>query len=153
MRRLSAVIALVLVLVLPACAARSSTPTLREAIENLDAREQLRRELRSLFDAPAVSHAQWGVNFYSLRHAETLYSLNAARFMVPASNQKLLTAAAAAERLGWDFRFTTRVLATGPVGEDGTVSGDLIIVGNGDPTINPRHPAPGLPIQRPSSSS
>ena len=138
MRRLSAVIALVLVL--PACAARSSTPTLREAIENLDAREQLRRELRSLFDAPAVSHAQWGVNFYSLRHAETLYSLNAARFMVPASNQKLLTAAAAAERLGWDFRFTTRVLATGPVGEDGTVSGDLIIVGSGDPTINPRHP-------------
>ena len=138
MRLLRAVIALALLL--PACAARSSPPTLREAIESPDGREQLRRELRSLFNAASVSHAQWGVNFYSLRNAETLYSLNASQFMVPASNQKLLTAAVAAERLGWDFRFTTRVLATGPLSEDGTLSGDVIIVGNGDPTINPRHP-------------
>lgn len=138
MRRFFTVIALILIL--PACAARSSTPTLHKAIENPDAREQLRRDLQTLFDAPAVSHAQWGVNFYSLRNAETLYSLDAARFMVPASSQKILTTAAAAERLGWNFRFATRVLATGPLGEDGTVSGDLIVIGSGDPTINPRHP-------------
>ncbi|HUE85013.1 MAG TPA: D-alanyl-D-alanine carboxypeptidase/D-alanyl-D-alanine-endopeptidase [Vicinamibacterales bacterium] len=138
MRRFSAA-AIVLVLLLPACAARSS-PMLREAIEHPTARELLRRELRSLFNAPSVSHAQWGVNFYSLRSAETLYSLNAAQFMVPASNQKLLTAAVAAERLGWDYRFTTRVFATGPLDDAGTISGDVVIVGNGDPTINPRHP-------------
>ena len=59
--------------------------------------------------------------------------------MIPASNQKVLTAAAAAERLGWDYRFTTRVLATGSVIE-GTLDGNLVIIGNGDPTINPRHP-------------
>jgi D-alanyl-D-alanine carboxypeptidase/D-alanyl-D-alanine-endopeptidase (penicillin-binding protein 4) len=138
MRRLGAAIALVLIL--PACAART-TPALREAIDDPDPREQLRRELRSLFTAPDVSHVQWGVNFYSLRNAETLYSLNAAQFMVPASNQKLLTAAVAAERLGWDFSFTTRVFATGPLDDDGTILGDVVIIGNGDPTINPRHPA------------
>ncbi len=60
--------------------------------------------------------------------------------MVPASNQKLLTVAAAARRLGWDFRYTTRVLATGAVKADGTLDGDLVVVGSGDPTINPRHP-------------
>ena len=60
--------------------------------------------------------------------------------MVPASNQKLLTVAAAARRLGWNYRYTTRVLATGPVKADGTLDGDLVIVGSGDPTINPRHP-------------
>lgn len=133
-------VAITLALILPACAARSSTPTLREAIEHPDTREQLRRELRSLFDAPELSHAQWGVNFYSLRQAETLYSLNAAQFLVPASTQKILTTAIAAERLGWDYRFTTRVLTTGTLGNDGTLSGDLIVVGSGDPTINPRHP-------------
>jgi D-alanyl-D-alanine carboxypeptidase/D-alanyl-D-alanine-endopeptidase (penicillin-binding protein 4) len=138
MRRLFAVLALALVL--PACAARGAAPTLRDAVEHPDAREQLRRDLRGLFFAADVAHAQWGVNFYSLRNGETLYSAGAAQFMVPASNQKILTTAAAAERLGWDFRFTTRVLATGPVGDDGTVLGDLIIVGSGDPTINPRHP-------------
>jgi D-alanyl-D-alanine carboxypeptidase/D-alanyl-D-alanine-endopeptidase (penicillin-binding protein 4) len=100
----------------------------------------LRSQLQSLFSAPTVSHAQWGVNVYSLRNAETLYSLNAGQFMVPASNQKILTTAVAAERLGWDFRFTTRVLATGPLDDDGTILGDVVVVGNGDPTINPRHP-------------
>jgi serine-type D-Ala-D-Ala carboxypeptidase/endopeptidase (penicillin-binding protein 4) len=138
MRHFCAVIALALIL--PACAARTSTPTLREAIEHPDAREQLGRDLQSLFTSPTVSHAQWGVNFYSLRNKETLYSLNAGQFMVPASNQKILTTAVAAERLGWDFRFTTRLLATGPLDDDGTIAGDVVVVGNGDPTINPRHP-------------
>ena len=138
MRRLCA--ALVVAILLPACAARTGTPTGRPPIASLDARELLTRELRALFHDPAVDHVHWAVNFYSLQKRETLYSLNAAQFMVPASNQKLLTAAVAAERLGWDFRFTTRVLATGPIDDEGTIAGDVIIVGNGDPSINPRHP-------------
>lgn len=60
--------------------------------------------------------------------------------LVPASNQKLLTVAAAARKLGWDHRFTTRVVATGPIDERGVLDGDLVVVGSGDPTINPRHP-------------
>jgi D-alanyl-D-alanine carboxypeptidase/D-alanyl-D-alanine-endopeptidase (penicillin-binding protein 4) len=60
--------------------------------------------------------------------------------MIPASSQKLLTAAAAAERLGWDYRFITRLLSTAPAGPDGRIEGDLIVVGSGDPSINPRHP-------------
>jgi D-alanyl-D-alanine carboxypeptidase/D-alanyl-D-alanine-endopeptidase (penicillin-binding protein 4) len=97
--------------------------------------------LQAIFADTAVEHVQWGVKIVSLRDEATLYSLNASRFMVPASNQKLLTAAAAAERLGWEHRFTTRVLATGPLEADGTLKGDLVIVGDGDPTINPRHQA------------
>jgi D-alanyl-D-alanine carboxypeptidase/D-alanyl-D-alanine-endopeptidase (penicillin-binding protein 4) len=80
------------------------------------------------------------VTFYSLRSAEFLYSLNPRRLMVPASIQKMLTSAVAAERLGWDYRFTTRVLSSAPIGADGTIDGDVIVVGSGDPSINPRHP-------------
>ena len=47
---------------------------------------------------------------------------------------------AAADRLGWGFRFETRLVAMGPVA-NGTLEGDLVVVGTGDPTINPRHPA------------
>lgn len=80
------------------------------------------------------------MTFYSLRSAEFLYSLNPRRLMVPASIQKMLTSAVAAERFGWDYRFTTRVLSSAPIGADGTIDGDVIIVGSGDPSINPRHP-------------
>ena len=135
MRYFCAVIALAAML--SGCAARTATPSTGNTVP---AREQLRRELQSLFTAPHISHAQWGVNFYSLPNTETLYSLNAGQFMIPASNQKILTTAVAAERLGWGFRFTTRVLATGPLDDDGTILGDVVVTGNGDPTINPRHP-------------
>jgi hypothetical protein len=52
---------------------------------------------------------------------------------------KLVSAAVAAEKLGWDYRYTTKIYATGPL-TDGDLDGDLVIVSNGDPTINTRHP-------------
>ena len=76
---------------------------------------------------------------HSLRGGETLYSSNSFRLQVPASNQKVLTTAVAAERLGWDYRYTTRLYATGPISTAGQLDGDLVVVSNGDPTINPRH--------------
>ena len=142
MRGRSAVIALVFVV--HGCAARAvhqqlpapaSTTTVAR-----DAQEQLARDLDRLFGSPAYEHAQWAASVHSLRTGEALYRLHPKRLLLPASAQKLLTAAAAAERLGWDYRFTTRILAIGPI-LDGTLTGDLVVVGNGDPTINPRHPA------------
>ena len=53
---------------------------------------------------------------------------------------KVLTSVAAAERLGWGYRFETRLVAMGPI-VNGTLRGDLLVVGGGDPSINPRHPA------------
>ena len=120
------------------CAARAA-PLPPTSAQPLNARQALSHDLQALFNNPAYDHAQWAVAVSSLGTAEVLYGMNGARLMIPASSQKLLTTAAAAERLGWDYRFTTRILATGPI-EDGTLQGDLIIVGNGDPTINRRHP-------------
>ena len=102
--------------------------------------EQLRRDLQAIFGTPAVDHAQWSVIVKSLRSGDTLYSINSNRLQVPASNQKLMTSAVAAERLGWDYRYTTRIYATAPMSADGTIDGDLVVQSNGDPTINPRHP-------------
>ena len=76
----------------------------------------------------------------SLATGETLYRRNGATWLVPASTMKVLTAVAAAERLGWGYRFETRLVAMGPI-VNGTLRGDLLVVGGGDPTINPRHPA------------
>jgi D-alanyl-D-alanine carboxypeptidase/D-alanyl-D-alanine-endopeptidase (penicillin-binding protein 4) len=124
-----------------ACAARQVTgaqPPARKSPKP-DVYEQLQRDLRAIFSAPTVDHGVWSVAVHSLRRGETLYSSNSFRLQVPASNQKVLTTAVAADRLGWDYRYTTRLYATGPISSTGQLDGDLVVVSNGDPTINPRH--------------
>lgn len=57
------------------------------------------------------------------------------RPMPPASTAKALTAAYALDRLGPAFRFTTELIATGPI-RDGQLRGDLCLVGSGDPLLS-----------------
>lgn len=89
--------------------------------------------------ATGWSSSEWGVLAISLESGDTLVALNAQRSMVPASNQKLVTSAAALELLGPDFRFSTFLLARGPV-VDGVLEGDLILFGTGDPGLSARDP-------------
>ena len=70
----------------------------------------------------------------SLKTGETLYAVNANKLMMPASNMKIVTLAAAAETLGWDYTFETRVFAAGTIA-DGVLAGDLVVVGSGDPSL------------------
>jgi serine-type D-Ala-D-Ala carboxypeptidase/endopeptidase (penicillin-binding protein 4) len=66
---------------------------------------------------------------------EAIGERNATIAVIPASSQKIPIAAAALERLGADFRYTTTVVATSaPVG--GVVDGDLFVVGGGDPLLS-----------------
>jgi D-alanyl-D-alanine carboxypeptidase/D-alanyl-D-alanine-endopeptidase (penicillin-binding protein 4) len=139
------VLSLTAALLVASCASRgaasrsSQHPPAAEGIRPHSPIQALEADLRPLFMAPEFEHAHLGVLVRSLLTGETICALNERRMMVPASNQKLLTVAAAAQKLGWDFRYTTRVLATGTLGPDGTLDGNLIVVGSGDPTINPRH--------------
>lgn len=57
------------------------------------------------------------------------------RRMPPASTAKAITALYALAHLGAGYRFSTRILATGPVSQ-GRVMGDLILAGGGDPTLS-----------------
>ena len=84
-----------------------------------------------------MARGVWGVEIRSLQSGERLFELNAGKLMMPASNMKVVTLAATAETLGWDYRFTTS-LETAATVQDGVLRGDLIARGNGDPTINRR---------------
>jgi serine-type D-Ala-D-Ala carboxypeptidase/endopeptidase (penicillin-binding protein 4) len=55
-----------------------------------------------------------------------VYRRNADKLMIPASNMKILTSAAAIDSLGPDYKFTTKV---------GLAGSNLIIIGAGDPLL------------------
>jgi serine-type D-Ala-D-Ala carboxypeptidase/endopeptidase (penicillin-binding protein 4) len=95
----------------------------------------LAAEVDSALAEPDFARASWGVVVQSLDDAQVLYRRNADRLFLPASNLKLLTAAAALVRLGPDFRWTTTVLARGARSGD-TLAGVLVVVGRGDPTFS-----------------
>lgn len=94
----------------------------------------LQRDIDALIAAPPLAHGYWGVLVASLKTGDTLYSLNAHRLLMPASTMKIVTMAAAAERLGWEYSYETRILAAGAI-DGGVLNGDLVVVGSGDPSI------------------
>ncbi len=98
----------------------------------------LRAELDDIFADPAFRNAHWGLMVQSLETGEILYRRNAEKLFMPASNNKLVTAAVALRRLGPDYRFQTRIASAGVVDADGTLRGDLVVVGGGDPAISER---------------
>ncbi len=77
----------------------------------------------------------WGVLIKPVDRDETWYAVNADKLMMPASSLKVVTLAVAAEKLGWDFRYETKVYAAGTI-RAGVLHGDLIVVGSGDPSLD-----------------
>lgn len=96
--------------------------------------DTLSETIAETVDTETFSGASWGIHIVNLQSGAVLYSRNADRNFVPASNVKLLTSAAALEQLGPDYRYQTTVHTDGPV-KDGTLKGNLIVRGSGDPTI------------------
>ncbi len=66
---------------------------------------------------------------------ELLETYNPVLSHPPASTAKALTTLYATETLGADYRFYTRLVATGPI-EKGVLKGDLALCGGGNPTLD-----------------
>ena len=98
------------------------------------AEARLRNEIKSILKAPELTNAMAGVHIRSIRDGRTIFSHNADKLFNPASNQKLLTTAAALFYLGANYRFKTQVRIKGSLA-GGRLKGDLYIVGHGDPTL------------------
>lgn len=100
-------------------------------------RAALRFTIDSMLAAPEVRQARWGVLIVDPERGDTLYSRDAGKLMVPASNMKILTSAVALDALGPDFTFETPLLVRGTL-SDSILRGDLLIVGRGDPSVSDR---------------
>ena len=99
-------------------------------------RGSLERRLAQLLDVAPFDRATWGLYVVDDR-GTVLYQRNADRFSVPASNTKLIVSATAAVLLGPEYRVTTSLYVNGRV-DGGSVYGDLVLYGRGDPTWSQR---------------
>ncbi len=100
--------------------------------------KELHTELDKLLSDEAHNNTFWGVHIESLNPKfGVIYALNSEKNFVPASNQKLLTTAAALHYLGESFRFRTSAHTWGKIvpAENGAMrlDGDLIVLSDGNP--------------------
>jgi D-alanyl-D-alanine carboxypeptidase/D-alanyl-D-alanine-endopeptidase (penicillin-binding protein 4) len=82
--------------------------------------------------------AFWGAHAINLTTGQPVYAHQEGRFFVPASNAKLFSTALALTRLGPEHRFSTSLGADGPIDAEGVLSGNLRLIGGGDPTLSGR---------------
>jgi PBP4 family serine-type D-alanyl-D-alanine carboxypeptidase len=86
----------------------------------------LKTDLDQILSDSRLNGATAGVTVRNARTGAVLYSHNADQRVVPASNNKIETSAAAFGILGTGYRFRTNVYTRG---------GDLYLKGTGDPTL------------------
>src|SRR5512146_1852825 len=91
-----------------------------------------------ILSEPANVRGIWGVHAVSVTSGKTLVSSNADKLFTPASNTKLFTTAAALALIGPDYKFRTTVETVGNVDKYGRLTGDLVLVGRGDPNLSGR---------------
>jgi D-alanyl-D-alanine carboxypeptidase/D-alanyl-D-alanine-endopeptidase (penicillin-binding protein 4) len=100
--------------------------------------ERLRASLRRILSLPEARLGDWGILVADEGTGQTLYELNADHYFTPASNAKLFTASLALAELGPDYRWRTTLETSGHIDANGTLVGDLVLVGRGDPNLSNR---------------
>jgi serine-type D-Ala-D-Ala carboxypeptidase/endopeptidase (penicillin-binding protein 4) len=119
LRRLTLLIALIVLAAAPSAHAASLATTKRV----------LQREM-------ARAGASSGAYVLDLGSGAELYASKADVGRMPASVEKLYTTAGALLRFGAEGHITTSVLSSGLPDETGTIAGNVVLRGGGDPTFN-----------------
>ena len=100
--------------------------------DSTQAVKSLTKRLNSLFNTRAYRRSKESIQVYSITRGVTLYEKSPELALTPASNTKLFSTNAAFYALRNDGMLKTEIRATGQLMPDGTLEGDLYIVGRGD---------------------
>ncbi|PYX08628.1 MAG: D-alanyl-D-alanine carboxypeptidase/D-alanyl-D-alanine-endopeptidase [Acidobacteria bacterium] len=101
-------------------------------------KKALEKHIGAILSQPDLGRGFWGIEVVSLQNGKVLYSQNADKLFTPASNTKLFTTAAALALIGPNYNFRTTVETSGNLDKHGRLTGDLVLVGRGDPNLSGR---------------
>lgn len=102
--------------------AQTTAQKLEKAYQNLVKDEQAKYAITSLCILDATT-------------GKVIFANNENIGLATASTLKTITSATAFYTLGKDFRYETKLSYTGTITADGTLQGDIIITGSGDPSL------------------
>ncbi|GAB3718182.1 D-alanyl-D-alanine carboxypeptidase/D-alanyl-D-alanine endopeptidase [Nocardiopsis oceani] len=111
----------------------TAAPAAADTVDPAERDDELRADIDAILEDPALEGATSGVVVTEADTGEVLYSRDAGTELLPASNMKTFTGAAALEVLGADHTFETEAVVEGPA--KGDVE-ELYLVGGGDPTLS-----------------
>ena len=100
--------------------------------EPLTLEEETAKQIEKLLRGP-LRNGLTGLYVADALTGQPLFAVNADDPLNPASNVKMISTATALELLGPEFRYPTRVLGAAP--KDGTIHGDVYLLGSYDPTL------------------
>jgi len=88
------------------------------------AKANLAKRVNAIISQPSQKKVRFSIHIVKADSGRTVYSHNATEPLVPASNMKIITSAAALKFLGPDYRYKTKI---------GLCDDTLVVIGSGDP--------------------
>ena len=90
------------------------------------ARADVAERINGIISSSLQQKVQFSIHIIKADSGVTVYEHNAGELMIPASNMKIITSAAALKYLGPDYEYKTRV---------GLCDDTLVVIGSGDPLL------------------
>jgi D-alanyl-D-alanine carboxypeptidase/D-alanyl-D-alanine-endopeptidase (penicillin-binding protein 4) len=90
------------------------------------AKADLTRQVNGIISRPSLKNVKFSIHIVKADSGRTVYSHNSRESLIPASNMKIITTAAALKFLGADYRYKTKV---------GLCDDTLVVIGSGDPLL------------------
>jgi D-alanyl-D-alanine carboxypeptidase/D-alanyl-D-alanine-endopeptidase (penicillin-binding protein 4) len=101
----------------------------------LSPKEQIEFNINKMFTDPVLRNANWGFVVYDPKTEKIVTAYNETAPLIPASTTKLLTTETAFSLLGTQYRWNTQLEYSGSIDTEGVLTGNLYIVGSGDPSL------------------
>jgi D-alanyl-D-alanine carboxypeptidase/D-alanyl-D-alanine-endopeptidase (penicillin-binding protein 4) len=90
------------------------------------AKANLSKRVNAILSQPSQKKVRFSIHIVKADSGRTVYSHKATEPMIPASNMKIITSAAAVKFLGPDYRYKTKI---------GICDDTLVVIGSGDPLL------------------
>jgi len=108
----------------------------------------LQKTVELLSKSKELSHSIWGVYAEYAKDGKVIVDYNSDVSLAPASCQKVIPLAMSLYYLGEDFKYETKIFYDGEILKNGTLNGNIYVVGSGDPTLGSSDFMDSLPLEK-----